>query len=136
MFSSNFSNQIAISTNRLLNIPYVFLYPIVCFMARVRRILQHAQFQFPPFTTSGIFAFEIDTILCGFFIAATLVCYENLSPINVISSSCWNRVLEEDPYLRPLFFFRSLLVIQLVRDLLEMCSIPRVICPFLVLYCE
>lgn len=69
MFSQNFSSQIAISTNRLLNIPYV--YPIVCFMTRVRRILQRPQFQFPPFNFRYLWSRtsknEIDTLLCGFY---------------------------------------------------------------------
>lgn len=99
-------------------------------MTRVRRILQRPQFQFPLFNFRYLWSRTSKKRSIRFyvgFIAATLVCYENLSPINVISSSCWNRVLEEDPYLR-LFLF-SFLVIQLFVICLKcvgfhVCNLP------------
>lgn len=112
MFSQNFSNEIAIlSTNRLLNIPYV--HPIVCFMTQVRRILQRPQFQFPPFNFRYLWSRRTDRYVFMWVLSQQpLFAIENLSPINVISSSCWNRVLEEDPYLR-LFLLSFSLAIQL-----------------------
>lgn len=112
MFSQNFSNEIAIlSTNRLLNIPYV--HPIVCFMTQVRRILQRPQFQFPPFNFRYLWSRRTDRYVFMWVLSQQpLFATENLSPINVISSSCWNRVLEEDPYLR-LFLLSFSLAIQL-----------------------
>lgn len=112
MFFQNFSNEIAIlSTNRLLNIPYV--HPIVCFMTQVRRILQRPQFQFPPFNFRYLWSRRTDRYVFMWVLSQQpLFATENLSPINVISSSCWNRVLEEDPYLR-LFLLSFSLAIQL-----------------------
>lgn len=112
MFFQNFSNEIAIlSTNRPLNIPYV--HPIVCFMTQVRRILQRPQFQFPPFNFRYLWSRRTDRYAFMWVLSQQpLFATENLSPINVISSSCWNRVLEEDPYLR-LFLLSFSLTIQL-----------------------
>lgn len=112
MFFQNFSNEIAIlSTNRPLNIPYV--HPIVCFMTQVRRILQRPQFQFPPFNFRYLWSRRTDRYVFMWVLSQQpLFATENLSPINVISSSCWNRVLEEDPYLR-LFLLSFSLAIQL-----------------------
>lgn len=133
MFSQNFSNEIAIlSTNRLLNIPYV--HPIVCFMTQVRRILQRPQFQFPPFNFRYLWSRRTDryAFMWG-FIAATLVCRESFTDQCdqfLLLESCSGRGSLFTTF-SPFFLSGH----PTVRDLLEMCWTPRVICPFLVLYC-